>query len=1339
MLRVLLVLASGGAQRRRLGVFRGTPSGESASDGGGDSLLSFLYLNCLFPKDVVGPDGGGRVARALVGAAPADVAFGAMCQTRTSRALAYTLIFQLCRYDDQNLLRIVHIMNSISGDPAEADGAGAAAAAAASASDKHRGPPSVSGSPVNHAAAAAAARAAALAAARKRRKVKRVQWEYDPGQLVKDGGFHVGLVNQGGTCYMNSLLQQLYHTPAFADGLLSIDSNALGADGAAPSDNENMLFQLQVLFGYLRLSQKRFYDTLSFCQSFIDYDGHPISLFEQKDINEFAGMLFDKLESNPDCAALLARTLRVKAVWKTRSTETPYRSDREETFYMVTVEVKDKACLEDSLDLYVAEELFSGDNKLEDPDAGRKVDALRRCAFRELPPTLIIHLKRFEFDLETMDRKKVNDLITFPLDLDMFPYTEEGLAAKEAKLRGGGLGLDDDSLASPAGLAGGSGARPESYYRYKLKGVVAHVGAIDRGHYYSFINAHPHGTHGSGGSGGGGGGSGSGGGARGNGRDGGGDRWLEFNDRSVLPFSAEAIAAECFGGEDPGPAGGAPQPGAPTTKRMRQNNAYLLVYERQTIATDAVDVPGSPAPAVLAAAEVHDDGKKVGDAAASAETTPVVASSAAVAAPPSQSQQQQQQQSGAISRRVLQVVERENVDFQTDRCLFDRVHFSFVWQLQHAQVVKDMLERARVLAAADASAEMPAACDALPQLALACLRFNVEVLSRARAGSCVHLFFEALEELVIQDASRRCAEALVVELAADTATLQGSLLAANPPPAGPPEGIASGAVTSTPPRGGASKTPADASSTPRGRQPHPWLASMFLQCPHGNTVKAFSRLLLTCIKVLRPTGKDKYVVDAPVDADGAGRTPDESHEKKEGMETKGDGNDGDEGGGNEGEVDGLDGVAAFADAVHECAPGAPGTAVASLSSVARLFQKLLLLLERLRAEDVVTKDGYKMLSSLLLQVASLGLEEKAALLRLGAVRCLVHSLLTVNPSATQIAADEVFCTTDLAALLVRAAFVPRSGGAVGGGRGIVSPRGLVNRPDSASAFVRSEGAPDADVPLSPFLLPEVLALPPDQARRHVQQLQLSYGDLSAYLSRVFLEDAVTTSTAQTAQALQHVCWSRGPHEAARVVAFLAEKVSECAMQTTGVDLAYRPYFRCVSELLLSRALGSDSSFAFDSVLPALLAKADVLVGRQCPNDADYVYAVMKLLHRLGTSGGDGHRHVLRLRELWKAVKVKAERTQRRAGPIAVGISAFARGPPASPTPRGGGHPLLPPPPPSSTDGGSGLGISVPSSSSSTSALGHVVNVLASASAAATGNSNNVYKYDGDGPPPFSMS
>jgi hypothetical protein len=58
---------------------------------------------------------------------------------------------------------------------------------------------------------------------------------------------------------------------------------------AANEENDALLFQLQVMFAYLRLSQKSFYDTLPFCRSFKDYDGQPVSLREQKDINEFAG------------------------------------------------------------------------------------------------------------------------------------------------------------------------------------------------------------------------------------------------------------------------------------------------------------------------------------------------------------------------------------------------------------------------------------------------------------------------------------------------------------------------------------------------------------------------------------------------------------------------------------------------------------------------------------------------------------------------------------------------------------------------------------------------------------------------------------------------------------------------------------------------------------------------------------------------------------------------------------------------------------------------------------------------------------------------------------------
>jgi ubiquitin C-terminal hydrolase len=41
-----------------------------------------------------------------------------------------------------------------------------------------------------------------------------------------------------------------------------------------------------------------------------------------------------------------------------------------------------------------------------------KVDALRRTALSTLPPVLIIHLKRFEFNLETMTKFKARNYLS---------------------------------------------------------------------------------------------------------------------------------------------------------------------------------------------------------------------------------------------------------------------------------------------------------------------------------------------------------------------------------------------------------------------------------------------------------------------------------------------------------------------------------------------------------------------------------------------------------------------------------------------------------------------------------------------------------------------------------------------------------------------------------------------------------------------------------------------------------------------------------------------------------------------------------------------------------------
>ena len=101
-------------------------------------------------------------------------------------------------------------------------------------------------------------------------------------------------------------------------------------------------------------------------------------------------------------------------------------SEREEKFFTISLETKNKKNISESLDLYVEGELLEGDNKYFCSQCEKKVDAKKRICVGELPDNLIFHLKRFDFDLELLKRAKVYDYCEFPTTLNMMNYTKEG-------------------------------------------------------------------------------------------------------------------------------------------------------------------------------------------------------------------------------------------------------------------------------------------------------------------------------------------------------------------------------------------------------------------------------------------------------------------------------------------------------------------------------------------------------------------------------------------------------------------------------------------------------------------------------------------------------------------------------------------------------------------------------------------------------------------------------------------------------------------------------------------------------------------------------------------------
>lgn len=62
--------------------------------------------------------------------------------------------------------------------------------------------------------------------------------------------------------------------------------------------------------------------------------------------------------------------------------------------------------------------------------------SLHRACFKKLPRILSFNTMRYTFNMVTMMKEKVNTHFSFPLRLDMTPYTEDFLMGKGERKEG---------------------------------------------------------------------------------------------------------------------------------------------------------------------------------------------------------------------------------------------------------------------------------------------------------------------------------------------------------------------------------------------------------------------------------------------------------------------------------------------------------------------------------------------------------------------------------------------------------------------------------------------------------------------------------------------------------------------------------------------------------------------------------------------------------------------------------------------------------------------------------------------------------------------------------------
>lgn len=75
--------------------------------------------------------------------------------------------------------------------------------------------------------------------------------------------------------------------------------------------------------------------------------------------------------------------------------------------------MKNKKTLQEGLEAFIAGDLLEADNQYKCEKCDKKVDALKRTVMNTMPRYLLMTLKRFDFDFDTMMRKKLNDYFEF--------------------------------------------------------------------------------------------------------------------------------------------------------------------------------------------------------------------------------------------------------------------------------------------------------------------------------------------------------------------------------------------------------------------------------------------------------------------------------------------------------------------------------------------------------------------------------------------------------------------------------------------------------------------------------------------------------------------------------------------------------------------------------------------------------------------------------------------------------------------------------------------------------------------------------------------------------------
>lgn len=276
---------------------------------------------------------------------------------------------------------------------------------------------------------------------------------------------YFGLENFGNTCYCNSVLQALYFCKPFRDQVLDYAATL-------PEDCEgNLLNCLADLFQQIQSSKKKsgVIPPKRFVQR-LKQDNELFRSFMHQDAHEFLNYLLNQMSeilegqikqrnggSSGPVNTWVHDIFQGHLVNQTKCLRCETVTNREEVFMDLSLEIDQNCSLTSCLKRFSATEMLERDDKFFCDACCCLQEANKRMKLKQLPPILILHLKRFKY-IESQNRmRKLMHRVVFPMELKLSNTTEDAEGADQP---------------------------------YTLFAVVVHVGSgPHHGHYVSLIKS----------------------------------------------------------------------------------------------------------------------------------------------------------------------------------------------------------------------------------------------------------------------------------------------------------------------------------------------------------------------------------------------------------------------------------------------------------------------------------------------------------------------------------------------------------------------------------------------------------------------------------------------------------------------------------------------------------------------------------------------------------------------------------------------------------------------------------------------------------------------------------